>query len=569
MLVLLGATTSFADKAALELAKAKKDALKLGISSIPEAYPYGPGDRSMRIILNKLPVGQTSPNVGYLLSTESVQNVEYWVCYSTQKSLVAGARVGSRDCPHGKATLTGLDNGRAAAEFIFPHTDKEFPNAQDALPRKIESGKTVHFKWIKKKGAEQSESEIVTFEMPAKLTIANFGDSFASGEGAPYRYGKPWDGDGKEHRSGNSGAALAVEQFKIDRPGVAVAFKNVASSGATVREGLIGGQSYKYWYEPERAAQPYIPQIDQVRSWMQEKTYDTLNIALISIGINDIGFGKIVADYFVAPWRLDGTARADVNMRNSIDRNIDSLAGLYTELKSGIDNSFNCDRVLVSEYPDLTHDQHGHFNGIFGEDHGDCWGAFIEWTSPAEEWELIYKYTIKLNNKIQTIVDGFPKWKKVTGMMEASKLHGLSNCDEPWFNTIGKSFDNQQDPQGTFHPNRDGHEKFVKPVILSGIITLYNEIEIGSLNERIDQLANKTPMSQIKLALNEKLASNKQLLLRPKNPIPSSGVTLILPGATNRLSAELRDKIIEQAKKLPKKVDAGKDNRTEKNDETP
>ena len=200
--------------------------------------------------------------------------------------------------PHGRPARSGQRGrqpvGRLPAQ---DHGSEPTTGRQN-----IKSGKRLHYKWIKRKGATQVASEIVEFRMPDKLTIVNFGDSYASGEGAPYASGPKWGSSGEQcHRSSNSGQAKAVRAYKTAHPESAIAFLNVACSGAGVRDGITGSQKKKGFFEQEDFPTRVKPQYEQARRWLDDNSFEQLNIAIVSIGGNDIGFGPLVTTFLIEP----------------------------------------------------------------------------------------------------------------------------------------------------------------------------------------------------------------------------------------------------------------------------
>ena len=82
---------------------------------------------------------------------------------------------------------------------------------------------------------------------PAALGLSGF----TAGQQLPFTWGL-WDDDEYAdacHRSGNSGQARAVKTMRQEFKGLAIAFKNVACSGAEVIEGLLTPQLKKSWLD--------------------------------------------------------------------------------------------------------------------------------------------------------------------------------------------------------------------------------------------------------------------------------------------------------------------------------
>lgn len=391
--------------------------------------PFGPGDRSMKVSVQ-------------LIGGETNSNTELWVIYGEDRTSIAAATL-SGPAARGRIRLdTVTSEGVASGTFIFPHSDHDRPNMIDTNAVKISSGRTVHYKLIKKRGTQLSTSPLVTFSMPDKLTIANFGDSYASGEGAPYEQGADWDND-LCHRSSNSGQARAVNTIKREFREIAIAFKNVACSGAKVNEGIMLSQKKPTWFgEPEDLQTVVKPQLAAVRDWMGENGYAELNIAMVSGGGNDVNFGYFVEKYFVQPWEFRADTPEYNNLISTINYNVPQL---YRNLHNAFEENFTYDRVLVSEYPDPTRDAQGQF---CDPEHRAVHSAFL----------------VPLNNAIKNTIDDLPKFSYVGGAMAESRRNGLCNRERPFFNDLGASLWEQADLYGIVHPNRRGHQEIFKPL---------------------------------------------------------------------------------------------------------
>jgi hypothetical protein len=427
-----------------------------GPGSVELSAPFGAGDRSARIKVKLLP-------------GETTTNTEYWVLYSDDKSLLTGANIGS-DFPQGRAKMdVTQSNGEIYATFYFPHAKFPTPNVKDVRPKQYGPDKKVFFQWVKRKGSTSVESPIVEFVMPDQFTIVNMGDSYAAGEGAPNPSGDKWQ-NARSHRSVHSGQALAVKDFR-NNPGLL----NVASSGAGIEDGIYESQLKLGLFEKETKAANIPPQIDQVRSWMRQNHHDTINVVLLSIGINEIGFGDLVREYFIQPGDLaNNSAR-----RARLDSDIKDLKSKYKTMRDKFDarDGFDYDKVIVSRYPNLTHGKSGNLCGKALEIHGLCWGV-VEALSSEAEFRIAEAAGEAMNDTIKSVVEGFPGDTWVIGgdAAAASKNHGLCNCNDPWFNTIGASLAAQGDVDGSWHPNRTGHREMVKPIIAHDLKIAYVKI---------------------------------------------------------------------------------------------
>jgi hypothetical protein len=233
------------------------------------------------------------------------------------------------------------------------------------------------------------------------LLVVAIGDSYASGEGNP----EVRRTDGGVARWADSADPLAAGRHEAARrstiawpartalllerrdPHSSVTFVSVASSGATVGNGVLG-------------AQGDLPaQIDQVRRLVGDRDIDLL---LVSIGGNDIGFARIVRGLVDADPQMDPVcydtdldnvwlAAADGDWRRSSSLSFDigdplfvhckatgasgpvlpGLIGLGAELDRLADELEGLGgRVAIMEYPDPTGG--GRDDGLCDEIVGDA-----------------------------------------------------------------------------------------------------------------------------------------------------------------------------------------------------
>jgi hypothetical protein len=512
--------------------------------------PFGPGDRQLDVTLK-------------LIGGETTANIEVWVLYSDNASALNGAKVGA-SVPQGKAKLgTVNSSAEVKAAFIFPHNTFPKPNLVDRNEKKYNAGRTIHYKVIKKAGSNQYESPVISFTMPDKLTIVNFGDSYASGEGAPYSSGADWDNTEYAdlcHRSGNSGQALAVKTIKTENPGLAIAFKNLACSGAEIAEGYLQSQKKKNWFgEREVLQTPVPPQLNQAADWLDRYNREELNIAMISGGGNDVGFATYVADYYVFPRNFGSDTRAQRNLEQTIDSDIPNL---YAALKSAMDAMFDYDVVLVSEYPDPTRNSSGAFCGP--TDLGLCWPGGDPVFNPKSEFEAIYQsFLVRINNKINQTISAFPNWNYVGGTMAASRNNGLCNCDQPYFNaSMATSIFEQGDVFGIVHPNRLGHQRIFKPAYETALRNAIKKIRLKWAKEAAKQ--KLLAVKQSAVSKKGTRAAALQTVLQRTQKLKSSATRLVPQ------SAKIDDAALAKARQDAagsKRVAVGQDNRMPDDDE--
>jgi lysophospholipase L1-like esterase len=221
------------------------------------------------------------------------------------------------------------------------------------------------------------------------LLVVAIGDSYASGEGNPERHQAAnggeaeWaDGVGDEavaashahaHRSTVAWPALTAAALEQADPYTSVTFVSVAASGATVAQGVLGGQNDDL----------PISQIGQVRALVGDREID---VFLISIGGNDIGFSHLIrglvdADELMDPICYDtdlanvwaAVEDGDWGRGSSLDFQVwppvacrattsdsgprlpglQGLAGEFDRLAQALD-TLDIDEVYLMEYPDPT-----------------------------------------------------------------------------------------------------------------------------------------------------------------------------------------------------------------------
>lgn len=163
------------------------------------------------------------------------------------------------------------------------------------------------------------------------FVMVGFGDSYGSGEGAPQRPGgyaydnsagrwiaqapAVWTIGGDEisercHRSPLSGLDQAADLLKRSFFGkVNIRFKNFACSGASIRYsidaalGLLstspgsGGilTEYQGMGADKDTFDPMPPQVEQANAWLVANKFTKVDAALVNIGGNDAGFGRMLA----------------------------------------------------------------------------------------------------------------------------------------------------------------------------------------------------------------------------------------------------------------------------------
>ena len=275
------------------------------------------------------------------------------------------------------------------------------------------------------------------------LLVVALGDSYASGDGNPEvadsGRGAQWaeggidptsDGDhAAARRSTVAWPARVAMALERDDPRTSVTFVSLATSGATIDRGVVGA----------RSGRP--AQIDRLPALVGDRDVD---VALVSVGGNDIGFSEVVrslvdADPLLDPicydldvqqtldaardgdWTRSTTARYDppfglrcVETRRD-GKALAGLAGLpaaFDRMATSL-RPFDIGRVLLTGYPDPSG------GGACGEIVGDAvpWPRLHEIDRP-EAREGIARILDPLNAAVAAAA-GRHGWTFVPGIAEA------------------------------------------------------------------------------------------------------------------------------------------------------
>jgi lysophospholipase L1-like esterase len=242
------------------------------------------------------------------------------------------------------------------------------------------------------------------------ILVVAIGDSYASGEGNPELHrgqtgGEPRWGDGSgstateaDHAQARRSSLAWPSQVAMDLehsdPRTSVTFVSVAASSASVGRGLLGPQNTRL---PES-------QVPRVADLVGDRQIDLL---LVSIGGNDIGFSLLIAGLVDAdPWldpvcyetdlrnvwdavgdgQWNRVSRIKWHITNPFDircrsvrvnkgatlAGLDGLPGELDRLAAAIEADLHPTRVLIMEYPDPTGFSTGTTTEICDEIVGDA-----------------------------------------------------------------------------------------------------------------------------------------------------------------------------------------------------
>jgi len=303
---------------------------------------------------------------------------------------------------------------------------------------------------------QRSRGEIVVED----LLVVALGDSYASGEGSP---DVPADGDvdplwadasdpavesehAAAHRS-TAGWPVRVALALEDRSNhTSVTFVNLTASGARIDRGLLG----------ERTQPPLPAQLDQAIDVVHERTVDVL---LVQVGGNDVGFSRLIRALVDADPQLDpvcyevmlanaweavatGAWGRDVSVTfdppfdigcepgvrvPSVLPGLEGLPDAFARLQRALE-ALDVERVLLVEYPDPTGSPGP--EGLCQEIVGDVTPPFGFHEVDEEEQQAGVERLLKPLNATLERVAADAGWGYIGGVSEAFAA-GHGYC-APW-----------------------------------------------------------------------------------------------------------------------------------------
>lgn len=290
-----------------------------------------------------------------------------------------------------------------------------------------------------------------TIDVKDKL-IVSLGDSVASGEGASQVAGPLGWGNKQCHRSGGAGPSEAAKLLENADPTSSVTFINLACSGATITQGLIGAYD---GIEPLQG--PLLqPQVFRMRTLLGDRDPDAVTV---SIGANDVEFSAIVKDCAKPISGNDCGAPNTGAGEVRFNRLTPALPGRYDQLAQALTaEAVPADRVFLDEYFDPTRSDDG---TTF------CSGlAFLSLEAREAQWAS--EVMLTQLNTIGTAAARRNGWNRPTGTFAEFKQHGYCANDR-WITRIGESVTRQQDEFGALHPNLTGHRASYGPMIARAV----------------------------------------------------------------------------------------------------
>jgi lysophospholipase L1-like esterase len=297
------------------------------------------------------------------------------------------------------------------------------------------------------------------------LLIVGLGDSNASGEGNPDRgiTSVRWQ-DRRCHRSANGFEAQTAARVEAAGRKTSVTFVPLACSGASITTGMLG----PYAGIAPSGGIRLPPQVDAMRMLIGSRRPDAV---LVSIGINDLGFGNVAR--FCFDDGLDAQRAAAVNcwtkpyptassptaLRAWMRTRRAALPGRYARPDAAFDAAgIPASKIYVTEYPNATRDGQGQVcDPLIPYLDSTPFGFAVRGTitrTEAEEAER--ELLLPVNAALRTAAETYG-WHLVPGLAAQSSTHGVCAA-RPWFVDVTQSLIEQHDVLGTLHPNRLGQQ---------------------------------------------------------------------------------------------------------------
>jgi hypothetical protein len=287
------------------------------------------------------------------------------------------------------------------------------------------------------------------------VLIVAIGDSYASGEGNPVvpltilpPSGPQWayspnpamnTENADAHRSTIAGPAQFALELQQSNPHLAVTFVSVANSGASIPNGLLGPMT-----SIGDSSVTLPPEINELKSIIGTRHIDVLTL---TVGADDIHFSTLAEDL------ISNTAFGTPTLpqiQSDFSGDLSQLPQHFASLAPAI-QSLNPGLVLMTGYPDLTHDQ-------FGQPAALPLGLGVSLVSLADAQFASSQLIAPLDNVIATAASQYG-WNLVTKIYADFNTHGYPSTSS-WIRTLGQSFAIQGNQDGTFHPNALGHLDF-------------------------------------------------------------------------------------------------------------
>ena len=347
-----------------------------------------------------------------------------------------------------------------------------------------------------------------TANLPAKFTVIGMGDSFMSGEGAPVIVGAHTDAgrsgqsetwssgmplganlnisaasqtallnEARACHRGASGLGLAVADLQTLWPGVALVHQNFACSGAVVSNLIstsVSGQANCaapslsadqqrecHLLSDDLSTQSIRPQLTAALDFLDTQRLSA-DAVVMSIGGNDLGFGKIIADC------LSGSCSdKDSAARKALAEGLEALPGRYTNLAN---------RFIAARLPAANIHITQHPNPLRNTATDICAGLdfsdILFQQISDEDGDFASGVTGIVNTEVGKTRQAHG-WKIISSHVGTEVGHGICTS-QPWYNdntralaTQGRDYWVDGNPltlsAGMAHPNQRGQREGYKP----------------------------------------------------------------------------------------------------------
>jgi len=474
------------------------------------------------------------------------KDVEIYVIYSDNKEDV----LTGRGNPQGRATVRIKSNDRSklSCTFYFPHADHMNPNfitkeELDGTFNLSENDKTekykaalalkfanqnysifgeftdkrqksfnnpdkIYFKVARVGPGGEKRSSIYEFTMPRLFIIGYMGDSYTSGEGAPYSGDDKWDSE-ICHRSNNSGGMKAITKLKKTHRELGTRVINTTCSGATIRNLTDKPQHEKMAMISNMMQLPpsaKYSQIDEISEWCKAKNRETVDILLMGIGGNTAGLVELATAAIAPPFTNDNNWSDFERLQDETRQKLRRMPEFYKELNEAIESApFNVGKVLMMNYPNMLHGKDGELcDAKFSSNTSwNCADITLQFYGHINFFKEIFT---TLNESIRNACDS-NNWELIR--VSAINKHGMCNCEEPYFNTWADAVApwGLGDQQNALHPNKDGYENLYKQnvynVLVANIKPAQDSAQFKILQEERADLREKLRADQEKKIARE------------------------------------------------------------------
>jgi len=307
------------------------------------------------------------------------------------------------------------------------------------------------------------------------LLIVGLGDSTASGEGNP-DHGVAfvrWQ-DRRCHRSAKGFEAQVAAHLEAASAKTSVTFVPLACSGASIPTGMIG--PYAGIAPSDGVTLP--PQVDAMKALIGSRRADAV---LLSIGINDVGFGNIARFCFddgldaqdsaaIDCWNKPyPTASSPTTLQAWVRTRRAALPDRYARLAAALRAAgIPASKTYVTEYPNATRDAQGATcNPLIPYLDSTPFGYSVRGTiTSAEAAQAESELLLPVNTALKAAAATYG-WHLVSGIASQSTTHGVC-ATKPWFVDVSESLIDQHDVLGTLHPNQQG-QKAIAGLVLAAL----------------------------------------------------------------------------------------------------